>query len=420
MRKFNIYNSIVVRCIMFLVIIAFSFAVTSFLDLQARPGSSPIYGEVGDFNGVYDWETDLDLLASSTSYITYTDFRNNVCLVETTINQCITGLGTRKIRFDTAEELYRFSIDVSFEFVYVTPFPAQNVKLNAEKVAFLLSLYYVLGNDIDYSIMNAKTWAPVGYDFRDTSNVLFKNVFTGVFDGQGFTISNLYVGGYDYMIYEDQIDDINSVDIALSPYYSMFTINEGTIKNFGLINPTLELLDTHIDITKTSNLVGYNSPGAIVDHVFVIDTRSNVLDAGIRYRVGTASSSFSAAGIVHNNLGTFSNSYYSSKVVVNGSWINRFTIQPVVFENTGTLLNLVYDSSVYLTTVVIGSTTITVTPPNPALQAGESTTVLKSSASILNTATDLWYFYQQDTYPQLLGLEFVDGYYLIENAIDLV
>lgn len=420
MRPITSRNMTISRSFSLVLLFVTMFIFTPFLLSVSSAPSSPIIGEPASFDGIYDWEVNLTALASSTDYITYHDFRNNVCRVETTVNNCISGLGNRKIRFDTAEELYRFSIDVSFQKVYVTAEPSQNVKLSTEKIAFLLSLYYVLGNDIDYSIMNAKTWSPVGYDFRDTSNVLYRNVFQGVFDGQGFTISNLYVAGYDYMIYVEQIDALNSIDIALSPYYSMFTINEGTIKNIGLINPTLELLDTHIDISKTSNLVGFNSTTGVVDHVFVIDTRSNVLDAGIRYRVGTATQSFSAAGIVHNNLGTFTNAFYSSKVVVNGSWINRFALQPALFENTGTIARIVYDSSVYLLNVTVGSTTFTINTPNALLHTAETTAVLKSSSSSLNTANDLWYFYQDDTYPQLLGLEYSDGYYLIENPIDLV
>lgn len=413
--------------------IAFVFLFTSMIllsafDVLALPKTPNLVDDV-EFDGTYTWETDLDVLTSAEDYITYSDFRNIYCKAATDPSVCASAANGKEIRFDTAEELYRFSLDVSFEKIYLTADPAENVKLSPTKIAVLLSLYYTLGNDIDYSVMNAKTFAPIGYEFRDTSNVYYKNVFTGTFDGKGFSISNLYVAGYDYMIYEDFIDELNSVDIALSPYYSMFTINEGTIKNLGLLNPTLELLDTHIDINSTSNLVGFNALSGVIDHVYVVDTRTDVLEAGIRYRVGTASQSFSAAGIVHTNIGTFTNAYYSSKVVVNGSWLNRFATQPVLFSNTatiggtpytGTRANLVYDSSVYLLNVTVNSVTFSVTTPNPALQTAETTAVLKSASSSLNTETDRWYFYAQDTYPLLLGMPFVSGAYEIDSAIDLV
>jgi hypothetical protein len=424
-------NHSILRSIALSIAFVFVFVTMTFLsafDVLALPKTPSLIDDV-EFDGTYAWETDLDVLTSADDYITYSDFRNIYCKAATDPSVCASAANGKEIRFDTAEELYRFSLDVSFEKIYLTADPAENVKLSPTKIAVLLSLYYTLGNDIDYSVMNAKTFAPIGYEFRDTSNVFYKNVFTGTFDGRGFAISNLYVAGYDYMIYEDFIDELNSVDIALSPYYSMFTINEGTIKNLGLINPTLELLDTHIDINSTSNLVGFNAVPGVIDHVYVIDNRTDVLEAGIRYRVGTASQSFSAGGIVHTNIGTFTNAYYSSKVVVNGSWLNRFATQPVLFSNTatiggtlytGTRSNIVYDSSVYLLNVTVNSVTFSVTPPNPALQTGETTAVLKSSASSLNTESDRWYFYAQDVYPLLLGMPYVSGAYEIDSAVDLV
>lgn len=431
MRHDKIKRHHLIRSLALSVFFAFLFVTMtlfSAFDVLALPKTPNLIDDV-EFDGTYTWETDLDVLTSADDYITYSNFRNTYCKAATTPSVCASAANGKEIRFDTAEELYRFSLDVSFDKIYVTADPAENVKLSPTKIAVLLSLYYTLGNDIDYSTMNAKTFAPVGYEFRDTRNVFYKNVFTGTFDGRGFAISNLYVAGYDYMVYVDQIDEINSVDIALSPYYSMFTINEGTIKNLGLINPTLELLDTHIDINSTANLVGFNALPGVVDHVYVVDTRTDVLEAGIRYRVGTASQSFSAGGIVHTNIGTFTNAYYSSKVVVNGGWLNRFATQPVLFSNTatiggtpytGTKSNIVYDSSVYLLNVTVNSVTFSVTTPNPALQTGETTAVLKSSSSSLNTETDRWYFYAQDSYPLLLGMPFVSGAYEIDSAIDMV
>jgi hypothetical protein len=379
---------------------------------------------LGEFTGDYDWQTVLNPPASSNAYITYTEYRTTYCTASATANDCLSAANDKKIRFDTADELYRFSVDVSFNptYIYPTGNPTEDVKLSHEKRQALLLLNYVLGNDIDYAVMKAKTFIPIGYWFTDVFNNSYKTVFKGTFDGQGFRIYNLYVAGYDYMTYEQDLEG-NSVDVATAPYYSMFTFNEGTITRLGLVNPTLEMLNVHIDINSTANLVGHNTSLGTVDHVYVIDTRSDVLDAGIRYNVGTTSSSFTAAGVVHTNSGVLKNVYYSSKVVVNGSYINKFTIQPIVRVNTGTISRLVYDSSVYLLNVTVGTSTYTVATPN-ANHTGEITSVIKSDASSLNyedeSGSDLWYFYKDDGYPLLLGLEYDNGYYQIENAIDFV
>ncbi|MDD3477805.1 MAG: hypothetical protein PHP32_02930, partial [Candidatus Izemoplasmatales bacterium] len=373
------------------------------------------------YDGTFDWDTTLDVKTSSSLYINYSDFRENYCVLASTASQCASAANGKYIRFDTAEDLYRWSMDVSFEDVYISSTPSENVKLAEDKIAVLLSLNYVLGGDIDYSVMGAKTFVPIGYWFADTQSNVYQNIFTGTFDGQGFEISNLYVAGYDYLVYVEQIDALNTIDIALSSYYSMFPFNAGTIQNLGLINPTFELLNLHIDIDKVSNIVGLNLSQGLVDHVYVIDNRTDVTEAGIRYKVGTSSEVFEAAGLVHTNQGTFTNSYYVSKVVVNGSYINKFNIQPVLFLNQGTISNLVYDSSVYLLSVTVGTSTFIIDTPN-AYAAGEATSLLKSSSSSLNSATDRWYFYENDRYPYLLGLDYneSDQAYHIDNAIDLV
>ncbi|PKK97739.1 MAG: hypothetical protein CVV57_10765, partial [Tenericutes bacterium HGW-Tenericutes-2] len=192
-------------------------------------------------------------------------------------------------------------------------------------------------------------------------------------------------------------------------------------QNIGLINPTLEMLSVHLDINFTANLVGLNDTTGVVDHVYVIDNRTNVLDAGIRYNVGTTSDEFTAAGIIHTNSGTFTNAYYSSKVVVNGSYINKFIIEPVLYSNTGgTYSQLVYDSTVYLLSVTVGTSTFVIKTPN-VYAVGETTSVIKSgTTSTLNDEDDLWYFYASDSYPLLLGLNYSNGVYEISNAIDFL
>ncbi|MBU1145065.1 MAG: hypothetical protein KJ971_04325 [Firmicutes bacterium] len=422
MRKIIFRNQNLLRLIAFFSLVVFSFITSAFV-VEAKPLGLSTTGieDVAVFEGNYDWETTLSVLTSNTDYITYTEYRNNYCNLAATPQECSDAAAGKKIRFDTAEGLYRFSIDVSFEQVYQSTVPTENYKLSEEKIAVLLSLDYVLGKNIDYSVMGSKTFIPIGYSFSGYDEleqpVFNENIFTGSFDGQGFAISNLYVAGYEYLVSSQTVGG-NTVDIALSSYYSMFPFNDGVIKNFGLLNPTFELLNLHIDIDKVSNVVGINLSNGVVDHVYVIDSRTDVLEAGIRYKVGTSSEVFEAAGLVHTNAGIFTNSYYVSKVVVNGNYINKFNIQPVLYLNTGTYSNLVYDSEVYLLEVVVGTSTFTIATPN-AYATGEITSVLKSDASSLNTLTDDWHFYEDDCYPLLQGLEYSNNAYLITSAIDL-
>jgi hypothetical protein len=423
MKDFNIMRMIVASTILlfslFTIVLMFIGPVSASSIPIVNPSSN-----IGEFNGDYVWDTVLAPPASASDYITYSNFRTNYCLAATTAAGCISAASGKYIRIDTAEELYRFSMDVSYENIFISGNPTEDVKLSHEKIAALLSLNYKLGGNIDYSVMAAQTFVPIGYYFTDADPInpsSYDNVFTGTFDGQGFTISNLYVAGYDYMVTE-QVLSGNTIYVATSAYYSMFNYNEGTIRNVGLINPTLEMQTVHLDINFTANLVGLNDSTGIVDHVYVIDNRTSVLSAGIRYNVGTTSEEFTAAGIVHTNKGSLTNAYYSSKIVVNGSYINKFIVQPVLYSNVGgTYSQLVYDSTVYLLSVTVGTSTYTIATPN-AYALGETTAVLKSDSSTLNDSDDLWHFYASDTYPILNGLVYddVNDVYEITDAIDFV
>ncbi len=378
--------------------------------------------DILEFEGTFDWETPLSTPSSSTDYITYTQFRTNVCKYTTAdATTCQTNLAGRTIRFDTAEELYWFSVDVSFEEVYSTGVPAEDHKLSDSKIEFILAQHYVLGKNIDYSIMQSKAFIPIGYAFNDVEQTVYERSFTGILDGQGFAISHLYVAGYDHLVYVDNVDEVTTIDIALSEHYSMFNYNEGTIENLGLIDPNLEILDLHIDITKLSNLVGFNMAGGVVQNVYVIDTRTTTTTAGMRYQVGTSSEDFQAAGIMHTNQGTFQNAYYVSLVVINGNYINKFHVQPVLYSNSGTIGHLVYDSERYLyPTVVVGSSTFIIDLPN-GYATGETTNTLKSTSSTLNQVADLWYFYPSDGYPLLQGFEYddIEHVYYIDTPVQL-
>ncbi|MDD4184770.1 MAG: hypothetical protein PHI01_05105, partial [Candidatus Izemoplasmatales bacterium] len=426
----SLYRRLIqMRLLVIMIISIMVFSVISFFVFETE-AIGPIDSHFDDlvvFDGTYDWEKPLSDPGSSSDYITYSELRDTYCKYTSTLGACELavygadgegGTDDKKIRFDTAEELYRFSVDVSYEDVYLSQDPNENYKLTTDKINFLLGLDFVLGGNINYSVIGSKRFIPIGYSFYDTDDVLHENLFDGTFDGQGFAISNLYLADYDELVHEEEKDG-SIIDVANSPYYSMFTVNNGIITNLGLVNPTLELLTLHINITKLANIVGENQ--GTVDHVYVIDNRESVLEAGIRYNVGTSSSTFQAAGLIHTNSGSFSNSYYVSKVVVNGAYVNKISAQPVLYVNSGSIAHLVYDSTRYLLLVQVGVQTFPVDDPNENA-SGETTTVLKSTDSDLNQLANHWYFYPSDTYPLPQGLQYdeTDDVYYIHNAIDLV
>ena len=381
--------------------------------------------QIDEFRGDFDWDLTLTPPSSASDYIVYSDFRDNYCLFDTSISTCQSAVNGKYIRIDTAEDLYRFSVDVSYEDFYITGDPVEDKVLSWDKKAFLLSLYYKLGNNIDYSVMGAKTFISIGYHLPDASSYdvpsALNNLFTGTFDGQGFTISNLYVAGYQYLIYEDNSGSTTEY-IPTTEYYAMFNYNMGTIQNFGLIDPTLEVLQYVEDMHSIATLVGYNigtsSQNAIVDHVYVIDTRTSVYEAGLRYNIGTISEDVKAAGMVHTNgqYGVFTNAYFVSILVVNAYYFNKIDGQPVLYYNYGTISQLAFDDTVYLETVL----TYNIEAKN-GLATSETTTMLKSGTdSVLNDLDDRWHFYASDSYPILLGFESEGGYFLINDAIDFV
>lgn len=377
----------------------------------AVPQEGPSYS---DLNLYYDWdnfESPVNLESENyISYSTLTQTPGTYCSLLSNIVTCADPRISNPdiiIRIDSAQELFDFSNDVS----YYSNFSSASKTI-------LLDLHYVLGADIDYSIMGAQAFLPVGYSFTPAGqSVPIRNVFTGVFDGQGFEIKNLYVTApYSSLVYQD-----GGTYIPLSEYFSMFTINEGVIQNIGLLNPTLVLLDFIPGIYKTSNLVGENLGN--INHVYLIDDRE-LFYAGIRYVGGSSLTPLTAAGIVHTNYNLFEEAYYLSPSVIYGSYSYRFShVQPVLFQNLseGTSNNLVYVTPGYASEIDLGFTQVTI-------DAASSTHTAKSESNLRTGPigeedwfdTD-WNFYSADSFPILMGLNYnaPGAYYEISSAIDL-
>lgn len=398
-----------------LLLVIFGFSFAGYDENYSRPNKKAPQA----FN-----PEDIAVSEPDLSYSSYTSFINQLqdqydLMPSMSHSDVISLANSRKIRIDTADELYRFSVNVSFHEELATDDPLLTNNFSSEVKKGLMSLHYVLGDDIDYSGMKSKQFIPIGYSYLDNANQLVENVFTGVFDGRGFEISNLYLASIDYLLYEEESTGV-ILTYNLTNYYSMFAYNEGTIKSLGLINPTLELIDISSGLRSASNLVGLNRSDGLVEDVYVRDTRMDPFEAGIRMRVpsGTASLAYSAAGIMHTNQGTFRNSYYVSPVVVNASNISSWNYQPVVLNNNKEKDGLVFDNDVYVSEIIAPGINYTVLPVEPTLSTGEETSVLQSSSSSLLIDGD-WHIYGSN-YPILLGLDYVNNKYVISNALDFV
>ncbi len=414
MKKTNISKVLILSFVLILtaVVLGFSIAKEKVV-VHGYTRSTSIIPE-HDFEDIVEY-------SGNSFYISYTDFRLNIANATATPASIKAALQFSmpeaqriKIRFDTAQELYNFSVDVS-------PFASQY-----QHAGTLLELHYVLGKDIDYNDLGGTArFIPIGYNYQDTLGDLIHDEFSGIFDGRGFEISNLYLADNKenelYIVENDQ-------EIITTPYYSMFSFNSGTIKNFGLVNPLFELRIGDSDLTKAAHIVGENT--GIVEKVYVNYSGTNkgiyfITDLGHQTRP-------QAAGLVFWNKGNgqLLNSYYASEVVIlpqhmrnfrvespAGSGIYKAAIQPGVFraDTTSTVSGLVYDSTRYLLSVISGGQTVNVETPS-AFHTARTTTELKTNGMDAG-----WFYYPNYRYPALFGLnQDSSDRYVIESSVDFI
>ena len=339
----------------------------------------------------------------NTDSISYTYFRANIATGGATASYILQETKNKgiKIRFDTAQELHHFSVDVS-------PFPGENYA----QAATLMQLDYILGNDINYIDVTGNRFIPIGYHYEDEYG-LKSSTFSGTFDGRGFEITNLYLADYDELVL-----DFGEADVATTPYYSMFAFNSGTIKNFGLINPQYKLQYAHENITKAAHIVGENT--GLVENVFATYNGANK-GMSIRTVYGQTISNYEAAGIVFHNKGNgiVRNVYYASDVVIDPVYLKNFKVQPVVYttDNLANVTNAIYDSTRYLLTVTSGGQTFNVTTPQTPPNTGKSTSELKNNGF---GAHPNWFYYPNYRYPALFGLHKDGDNYVINNTVQFI
>lgn len=335
-------------------------------------------------------------------------------------------VGSSIISISNALELYMFGNAQSINF---DSQGGINTYIFEETIKKVLSLNYALIDDIDYSTMKAQKFVPIGTDIFIEQGDVFDKIeikyeFTGTFDGNGFEIRNLYLADFTYIstTFSDE-NESTAITVPTIKHYSMFSVigETGVVKNFILRNPSYELIvmDDSADIFHFSSLVGENN--GLIYNVGVIDKRVNTQGedvSGITFTMLQPTTKYAtAAGFVHTNNGTIKNSYYASKNIIAPTSMFRFSeVAPFVHTNTNTegIVASGYENSAI------------VKPQgyNPSNIASFSDADLKAGNVNINSQVEderRWYFYPDDGYPLLIGLEYVnDEYYVINNDYDLI
>ena len=124
-----------------------------------------------------------------------------------------------------------------------------------------------------------RTWTAIGHKTLELHEI----AFTGTFDGQGHTVSGIY---------------INKTITNVTGYYQgLFGISYGTIKNVGIIN---------------SYIKGYSIVGGVVGKN---DTTNGRIENCYNSGTITTGSYNHAGGVAGNNLGTITNCYNTGEVM---------------------------------------------------------------------------------------------------------
>lgn len=108
-----------------------------------------------------------------------------------------------KVSISSADELFQFGNAQSINFNRDGDTNTHMFKATIQKV---LSLDYILLSNIDYSVKRAQKFVPIGTSILlksgsldNADDIIHYMPFTGTFDGNGFTISNLYLADYAYI-----------------------------------------------------------------------------------------------------------------------------------------------------------------------------------------------------------------------------
>jgi filamentous hemagglutinin family protein len=259
---------------------------------------------------------------------------------------------------------------------------------------------FALGRDIDAS--GTSTWnssSGINAIGNSTTN------FTGKFDGQYYTVSNLFKstanlqgtasGFFGVLGSGGTIQKLYLKNLSFSaPQFNIVffgglvgTINGGTVSNVGVINPTLSSIS---NFNKMGGLVGSITSGTLSSSYVLggLISENNIS--------GTNPTIITVGGAVGENAGTLQNVYSTASVVgyriagglvgmnVGGTISSSFSAGPVsltsttlslgglVGSNSGTVTNSYWDSQTSGLATSSGGTSKTTAELQQALQTGFS------------------------------------------------
>ena len=190
-----------------------------------------------------------------------------------------------------------------------------------------LKCNYELLNNITYT--STSYFIPLGWQANGTTLN-----FSGSFNGNGYDITNL----------KFQIINASSKSTySGNEYFAFVAKNSGTIKNVGLVEPTIAISDLMDSLANNgvANLCGLNS-GAI-DSCYVRQLNRTIEEeCGI-----TALGGYRVSGLVIENTGTISNTYLATNSIYNRTCNDIIEFADIALTNSGTLTNVYfYNSSI--------------------------------------------------------------------------
>ena len=278
-----------------------------------------------------------------------------------------------------------------------------------------LTFNYVLGANINYedASQTFKMLRPIGWN-GDYS-------FSGTFDGLGHTISNIFYRPFES---EEEADNYNGLI-----YLALFSVNTGTIKNVGIINPNMIQYDLYEGINYATPFIGLNKN--LVENCYVQDLRGN--NAGMSAEGGYTTTMFAAANAEN---ATIKNCYVAvdritSPTISMTSTNNRY---PFVEVNSGIMEHCYFDAHILDLNTTYNKTSI------PGLTSLQTTDFLDQTKFEYYTKENdvivdqIWFSnatykaeyssYLKLKYPVLRGFETTvfndEEYFVIEDANDLV
>ena len=216
----------------------------------------------------------------------------------------------------SSDQAYIKSADFDENDNYISMSDANDLDTVAEGKIITISTVDELNK---FSTKCNSTDAFLGYSYELISNINYREdeqaltyfepigwkknkPFTGTFNGNGYEIEELTMAFNSSTGYDDM------------KFYSMFSVNNGTITNLGLSHPsvtTTAYLDAFGDDGGVSYLCGQNN--GTISNSFVVDDRNAIeKKSGI-----TASGGCRIADLCIENNGTLSNNYVVTSAVVN-------------------------------------------------------------------------------------------------------